>query len=320
MKNSLKQLILLIMRTAQVCPTCATYTNALCVIYDGELLSNINVSPLDNLEEILVNINDNLVPIHGVTSPTISATYLGQIYINTATDEVFIAIATGGGPADWTMVSVEAAPVTPGIDDVLAEGQSFSANRVMDVSTYNFVVETDTYSNLFYINDSGITSIGDINNNVNGTNITVDDSTEEVNITANNWATINGNNIAVSVNGTLADTSGNVTLSSPYKVYTAVISQSGATAPTVDYLLQNTLSGTPTWGYNNVGQYTLTLPTQWVNNKTIVFINPGYIPQGFTIGWQRSSSSILIIDVRDSAGVYTDALLFKASIEVRVYN
>lgn len=206
------------MRTAQICPTCATYTNALCVIYDGPYLSNINVSPMDDLESALGNINDNLVPIYGAGAPTNSAIYEGQIYIDNVTSQVYIAIATGGGPADW----------------------------------------------------------------------------EEVYTTANP--------------------------PNPYKVYTAVISQSGTTAPTVDYLLQNTLSGTPTWGYNNVGQYTLTLPTQWVNNKTIVFINPGYIPQGFTIGWQRSSSSILIIDVRNSAGVYTDALLFKASIEVRVYN
>ena len=200
------------MRTAQVCPTCATYTNALCVIYDGELLSNINVSPLDNLEEILVNINNNLVPIHGVTGPTISATYLGQIYINTATNDVFIAVATGGGSADWTMVSVEVSPVIPGIDDVLGEGQSFSTNRVMDISTYNLVVESDTYSNLFYINDNGIVSIGDINGNVGGTRVVADDQAEEVTIVANNGATVNGDYIATSVNGNTANSSGSISL------------------------------------------------------------------------------------------------------------
>ena len=311
------------MRTAQICPTCATYTNALCVIYDGPYLSNINVSPMDDLESALGNINDNLVPIYGAGAPTNSAIYEGQIYIDNVTSQVYIAVATGGGSADWEEVYTTAnPPAFIGIDDVLSVGQTLSANRTMNIDTYTYEILSDSYpSGLISVSDTnGIVSIGDVNGDVNGTVVTVDDSTEEVNITATNWATINGNNIAVSVNGTLADTSGNVTLSSPYKVYTAVISQSGATAPTVDYLLQNTLSGTPTWGYNNVGQYTLTLPTQWVNNKTIVFINPGYIPQGFTIGWQRSSSSILIIDVRDSAGVYTDALLFKASIEVRVYN
>lgn len=46
------------MRTAEICPTCATYTNALCVLYDGPtVLTNINVDPLDSLDAALVNIN-----------------------------------------------------------------------------------------------------------------------------------------------------------------------------------------------------------------------------------------------------------------------
>jgi hypothetical protein len=46
------------MRTADVCPTCATYTNALCVIYDGPLLTTLNILPQDNLEIILQKIED----------------------------------------------------------------------------------------------------------------------------------------------------------------------------------------------------------------------------------------------------------------------
>ena len=46
------------MRTAEICPTCATYTNAVCVLYDGPaVLTNINVDPLDSLDTALVNIN-----------------------------------------------------------------------------------------------------------------------------------------------------------------------------------------------------------------------------------------------------------------------
>lgn len=45
------------MRTAAICPTCATYINALCIIYDGPNLLNINTLTLDNLEDILGNIN-----------------------------------------------------------------------------------------------------------------------------------------------------------------------------------------------------------------------------------------------------------------------
>lgn len=48
------------MRTAQICPTCATYTNAVCVIYDGIYLSNINVSPGDDLETILASVDSTI--------------------------------------------------------------------------------------------------------------------------------------------------------------------------------------------------------------------------------------------------------------------
>lgn len=48
------------MRTAQICPTCATYTNAVCVIYDGEYLSNINASPGDDLQTILASIDSTV--------------------------------------------------------------------------------------------------------------------------------------------------------------------------------------------------------------------------------------------------------------------
>jgi hypothetical protein len=44
------------MRTAAVCPTCATYTNALCVIYDGPLLTTLDIHPQDDLELILAKI------------------------------------------------------------------------------------------------------------------------------------------------------------------------------------------------------------------------------------------------------------------------
>jgi len=58
------------MRTARVCPTCPTYENALCIIYDGEPLPYLNVAPGDNLEDILVKLNDAI----GVLTPTTTTT------------------------------------------------------------------------------------------------------------------------------------------------------------------------------------------------------------------------------------------------------
>ena len=45
------------MRTAAICPTCATYTNAVCVIYDGPYLSNLDIDPLTNLDDIIGTID-----------------------------------------------------------------------------------------------------------------------------------------------------------------------------------------------------------------------------------------------------------------------
>ena len=110
------------MRTAAICPTCATYENALCIIYNGEYLENIDVTPLDSLETALVNIDtvvgeittniDNIetnladitsyfTPLHGTVAPTASATFIGQMYVDTAAPALYYAISVGSGAADW---------------------------------------------------------------------------------------------------------------------------------------------------------------------------------------------------------------------------
>lgn len=100
------------MRTAAICPTCATYENALCIIYNGPYLNNINVNPLEDLPTILAKINTNLVPKTGTTAPSTSATYLGQTYLNTTTKLLYFAKAVGTGASDWSLV-LTAPIVTP---------------------------------------------------------------------------------------------------------------------------------------------------------------------------------------------------------------
>jgi hypothetical protein len=92
------------MRTAAICPTCATYENALCIIYNGPYLTNIKVNPLEDLPTILAKINNNLVPLSGIVAPSTSATYLGQTYLNTAKSMLYFAKAVGTGASDWSLV------------------------------------------------------------------------------------------------------------------------------------------------------------------------------------------------------------------------
>ena len=100
------------MRTAAICPTCATYENALCIIYNGPYLTNIKVDPLEDLESVLAKINTNLVPLSGTTAPSSSATYLGQTYLNTAKSMLYVAKSVGTGASDWNLV-ITAPLVTP---------------------------------------------------------------------------------------------------------------------------------------------------------------------------------------------------------------
>ena len=91
------------MRTANICPTCATFENALCVLYNGAYLTNTKISPLDSLETALIKINANLVPLTGIVAPTANATYLGQQYLNTVTKQLYYAKAINTGASDWTL-------------------------------------------------------------------------------------------------------------------------------------------------------------------------------------------------------------------------
>jgi len=104
------------MRTAAICPTCAVYENAKCIIYNGPYLTNVKVNPLEDLESILAKINTNLVPISGTTAPSISATYIGQTYLDTTKKLLYFAKSIGTGATDWNLV-LTAPTVTPQYSD-----------------------------------------------------------------------------------------------------------------------------------------------------------------------------------------------------------
>ena len=93
------------MRTAAICPTCATFENALCVLYNGPYLTNIDVNPLDSLEVALGKVNNNLVPKSGTAAPSAAAIYLGQFFVRTAgAKNLYYAQTTGTGALDWRIV------------------------------------------------------------------------------------------------------------------------------------------------------------------------------------------------------------------------
>lgn len=82
------------MRVADICPTCATFINASCIIYGGEqYLSNILTEPLQPLDEILENINNAFETPVNNTVPTAVPQYLGQLYYNPTTSNLYIGLS-----------------------------------------------------------------------------------------------------------------------------------------------------------------------------------------------------------------------------------
>ena len=56
------------MRTAAICPTCATYENAICVLYDGPYLPYTGITPLDSISEALAKLDAAIGALGGTTT------------------------------------------------------------------------------------------------------------------------------------------------------------------------------------------------------------------------------------------------------------
>lgn len=105
----------------------------------------------------------------------------------------------------------------------------------------------------------------------------------------------------------------------PYKVYTALLSQTGTNAPTAT-VLENTLGGTVVWTRNTTGDYRGTLTGVFTNNKTLPIVN-------LNSGLENYSAQILRLDVDTiqlTTGINSSAsdgvLNSWSNVEIRVYN
>ena len=123
------------------------------------------------------------------------------------------------------------------------------------------------------------------------------------------------------------DASGTIALTSddprPYKVYTALISQSGSTPADVPtaIVLENTLGGVPVWTRSSTGIYLATLAGVFIEDKTFVMMNTGHAVNGFEGASWVDANSIQLVTYLDTPA-YSDGRLAKngSSIEIRVYN
>jgi hypothetical protein len=104
-----------------------------------------------------------------------------------------------------------------------------------------------------------------------------------------------------------------------YKVYTALLTRTGATAPTA-IVLENTL-GTITFGYTTVGTYQINSAYLFIADKTVVFTQQE--PSGAfgrVLAAGRTTSTQIALSQTTSSGNSNDDWVTPVSIEIRVYN
>lgn len=103
----------------------------------------------------------------------------------------------------------------------------------------------------------------------------------------------------------------------PYKVYTALISQTGTSAPTAT-VLENSLGGTVTFSRTVAGNYLATLTGAFTISKTACFITA--TTGTFVHQAVRNSTNDVTIVTLNNSNIATDSLLNNTTFEVRVYN
>lgn len=190
------------MRTAAICPTCSTYENAVCVIYNGDTLYNINVPPMTDLQSALGFIDasvasvtaliNNLAanPFFLTTEGTTNLATLSGNVLNIPTYEPTLQeVTTYGNTTDQDIVVANIA------------GTSALTVRANSVEIKNITTDTYTYlthTQLYRYDSSLGQSIINLPDPAN--NATFDFPST-------------GGTLVVSVNGETADSAGNVTIS-----------------------------------------------------------------------------------------------------------
>lgn len=129
------------MRTADVCPTCATYYNALCVIFDGPFLSTLNIPANTDLDTALVQIEAWASTIEGAGT-SINVPYIVK---TTLTPAQVISIGT-------TPITTISMPSLPG-------SVSDYAIVITDIQYYAVYQTTPYDANALVVRYSGGTVI-----------------------------------------------------------------------------------------------------------------------------------------------------------------
>jgi hypothetical protein len=106
----------------------------------------------------------------------------------------------------------------------------------------------------------------------------------------------------------------------PYKVYSALLTQSGTDAP-IATILENTLGVEPTWYYYSTGIYYAESFGTWKLNKTTLTVGPLFNgSDGAFVQTKIDTEDQLYVITFDRTAHTIDDALVNTFIEIRVYN
>lgn len=309
------------MRTAAICPTCATYTNAVCVIYDGPYLATLDIAPLTNLEEIIEKINTKFGTIPASLGYTPENVANKSTSTSLGTSDTFYPTQNAVKTYVDTAISAIPSPSIPTLQQVLTAGNLSSTGIVLSDGIVNDVA-LDPF-NVVVIDQGTGEYVQLLKNEIIFSN--GNDPINIINPFQTAPRTINlpdgSGTFVLSVNGVTPSTAGNVTLPlTPYKKYVAKITQFGSNAPIVDIVLENDFTNPVTYSYVNVGQYSLNcLDIGNDLDKVVVFFQQATGSLGVTISTPVATNSVGIFTWDTTSNVLTNGTFTKAVIEVRIY-
>jgi len=104
-----------------------------------------------------------------------------------------------------------------------------------------------------------------------------------------------------------------------YKIYAAIMNQSGIPEPPTATVLKNTTGATFTWTRFGAGQYRVEASSPvFTANKTVATLNVGNIDFGST-AWARNNDSFLQIETGTSS-TKLDGYLTNGYLEILIYD
>jgi len=107
-----------------------------------------------------------------------------------------------------------------------------------------------------------------------------------------------------------------MSMSNEPKVYRALLTQTGTTAPT-EIILKNTLSDVPVWSYFSAGRYRLTLANEFTQDKTFILL--GHTDSSSVMIAYWVDSDTVEVNTANLTGTPANDFMYGSSIEISVY-